>query len=383
MSAQLPPHPSLENLKKQAKSLHKAHRSGDSEAADRIKTHLPRLADASAEEILQSDFSLQEAQLVVAREYGFPSWPRLVEAVSQAEDSPITPEPQPEETISIDVVNQVEVAPQNEDSPTQSESLSDNLKDLLTRAISRSEDDATTPEPPSEPLEAAPSSLPQFTNQVKKVLELARSESFRLGHNYIGTEHLLLGIVEDGKGAAIEILTHLGLNLNALKQSVEDYTSSHGGARKTAAREFTPRARQILGMASNAARERKAEQAGVEHLLLALVEDSDGVAAQVLAAFGVSYSILQSILDGETPTPLRSPQRMPRRTPRVTQSPAQNWTEWRDEMRHLSDADLDQLKDSLYHFFSVTEEIGFLPMLFPESRTLLDLVENERKRRSS
>jgi len=112
-------------------------------------------------------------------------------------------------------------------------------------------------------------------------------------------------------------------------------------------------------------------------LLLALALDKEGVAAQVLAAFGVSYPVLQAILDGETP------QRMPRRTPKVTQSPAQNWTEWRDEMRHLSVADLNQLKDALDQFFTATEEVGFLPMLFPESRTLLDLVEHERKRRSS
>ena len=349
MSAQLPPHPSLENLKKQAKSLHKAHRSGDPEAADRIKPHLPRLTDASAEEILQSDFSLQEAQLVVAREYGFPSWPKLVEAISRAEDS-----------------------------PPPSESLSNSMKDLLTQAISQSANDPTASEPQSDSSEAISSSRPQFTDQVKRVLELAREESSRLGHNYIGTEHLLLGILEDGKGAAIEMLTRLGLNLNAVKQSIEDYTSSHGGATETAERPFTPRTKQIIAMASEAARDRKAEQAGVEHLLLALVEDKEGVAAQILAAFGVSYPILQAIFDGEESKPLRS-----RRTPRVTQSPAQNWTEWRDEMRHLSDADLNQLKDALDRFFAVTETIGFLPMLFPESRTLFDLVEHERKRRSS
>jgi len=210
MSAQLPHHPSLENLKKQAKSLHKAHRSGDSKAADRIKTHLPRLTDASNEEILQSDFSLQEAQLIVAREYGFPSWPKLTEAISQTEGSPITTEPQTDQPEEI------------------------------------------------------PSSLPQFTDQAKRVIGLALDESVRLSHNYIGTEHLLLGILADGEGTAIEILTHLGISLNTLKQSIEDYTSSHGDAPKTADRPFTPRTRQILGMASEAARERKEAQAGVE-----------------------------------------------------------------------------------------------------------------------
>ena len=350
MSAQLPPRPNLENLKKQAKSLHKAHRSGDSAAAECIKTHLPRLADASPEEILQSDFTLQEAQLVLAREYGFPSWPKLVEAVSRAEES-----------------------------PPLSESLSDRLQDLLTRAFAKSGDSPPPPTSPPDASEVLSTSHPPFTDQAKRVVGLARAESFRLGHNYIGTEHLLLGILADGRGAAIEILTGLGLSLDAVKQSVEDYTSAAGTAPKAAQRNFTPRARQILAMASDAAGKRQEKETGVEHLLLALVEDRDGVAAQVLAAFGLSYPILQAIYDGEPPTPLPSP----KRTPRVTQAPAENWTEWRDEMRHLGAADLDQLKDALDQFFSVTGEIGFLPMLFPESRTLLDLVENERKRRKS
>jgi flagellar motor component MotA/O6-methylguanine-DNA--protein-cysteine methyltransferase len=77
MSRQLPPRPSLEQFKKQAKDLRRAHQSGDPESARRIKEHLPRLADVSEEEILKGDFSLQEAQHVVAREYGCRHWNML------------------------------------------------------------------------------------------------------------------------------------------------------------------------------------------------------------------------------------------------------------------------------------------------------------------
>ena len=68
-----------------------------------------------------------------------------------------------------------------------------------------------------------------FTDRVKRVMQMAREESARLGHNYIGTEHLLLGIIKEGKGKATTVLINLGLNLEAIKQSVDDYVASSGG----------------------------------------------------------------------------------------------------------------------------------------------------------
>lgn len=77
MSKQLPSNPNLEQLKNQAKDLLKAHRSGETEACERIQVSFPKLSKASIEEIRQAKFSLRDAQLVIAREYGFPSWPKL------------------------------------------------------------------------------------------------------------------------------------------------------------------------------------------------------------------------------------------------------------------------------------------------------------------
>ena len=79
----LPAKPNLENLKKQAKGLLRAHREQDRAAAERIKAQLPRAADADLDAILAGEFSLQEAQLVIARELGFASWPKLVEEVER------------------------------------------------------------------------------------------------------------------------------------------------------------------------------------------------------------------------------------------------------------------------------------------------------------
>ena len=89
MSKTLPPRPNLEQLKKQAKDLRKAHQSANAETAARIKAHLPRLAKASEEEILQGDFSLQEAQHIIAREYGFKHW-EMLQTVVEIEVNALT-----------------------------------------------------------------------------------------------------------------------------------------------------------------------------------------------------------------------------------------------------------------------------------------------------
>lgn len=128
-----------------------------------------------------------------------------------------------------------------------------------------------------------------FTDGVKRVMQLAREESARLGHSYIGTEHLLLGIIKDGKGKGVTVLTNLGLSLETVKQSIEDYVATSGGTMTIGEVPFTPRAKQILEVAANEAKEMKTQFVDVEHLLLALLKDKEGVAAQILAAFGVDY----------------------------------------------------------------------------------------------
>jgi ATP-dependent Clp protease ATP-binding subunit ClpC len=143
-----------------------------------------------------------------------------------------------------------------------------------------------------------------FTDGVKRVMQYAREESARLGHNYIGTEHLLLGIIKEGKGKAVTVLTNLGLNLETVKQSVEDYVATSGGTMTIGEVPFTPRAKQILEVAANEAKDMKTQFVDVEHLLLALLKDKEGVAAQILAAFGVDYKTAMeetvAVLEGKT-----------------------------------------------------------------------------------
>ena len=143
-----------------------------------------------------------------------------------------------------------------------------------------------------------------FTDGVKRVMQTAREESARLGHNYIGTEHLLLGIIRDGKGKAVTVMTNLGLNLETVKSSIEDYVSTLGGTTTIGEVPFTPRAKQILEVAANEAKEMKTQFVDVEHLLLALLKDKEGVAASILAAFGVDYKTAMeetlAVIEGKT-----------------------------------------------------------------------------------
>ncbi len=128
-----------------------------------------------------------------------------------------------------------------------------------------------------------------FSDQVKQVMQLAREEAARLGHNYIGTEHLLLGIIRGGKSTAVQVLTNLDLNLESIKQSIDDFVASSGSSMTMGEVPFTPRAKQILEIAANEAKEMKSRVVRTSHLLLALLKDKDGVAAQILVTFGVDH----------------------------------------------------------------------------------------------
>ena len=130
----------------------------------------------------------------------------------------------------------------------------------------------------------------KFTDRVKKVMQLAREERMKLGHSYLATEHLLLGLLKEGEGKGVKVLLNLGLDIEMVRQQVLDYLSSTAGGTATVEDvPFTPKARRALDYAATEAKEMNAEQVGTEHLLLGLMKDKDGVAAQILANFGVDH----------------------------------------------------------------------------------------------
>jgi ATP-dependent Clp protease ATP-binding subunit ClpC len=137
-----------------------------------------------------------------------------------------------------------------------------------------------------------------FSDKVQPLMEQAREEAARLGHNYLGTEHLLLGLIQIECSGA-RILTQMGLILDQVKQAVDDYVISSGGRQTKKDVPFTPRAKNILVIADDEAKERQSPHVGTRHILLALAKDEDGVAAQILDVFNIDYGQIKKQITDE------------------------------------------------------------------------------------
>ncbi len=128
-----------------------------------------------------------------------------------------------------------------------------------------------------------------FTEAARKAIEYARDEASRLRHDYIGTEHLLLGLIRLGEGRAIEILLDLGIELDDLKASIEEMVQPSGGTMTMGQLPLTARAKKTLEVSGQEARSLKSKDIDTEHLLLALLKDEEGVASQVLSTYEIDY----------------------------------------------------------------------------------------------
>src|SRR5258706_289407 len=128
-----------------------------------------------------------------------------------------------------------------------------------------------------------------FTDRVRKVLQMAREEAARLHHEYVGTEHILLGLIREGEGVAAAVLTNLNDDLEEIQQKIEE-TVKKGKAAAAAGPDlpYTSRAKKVLELAMSEARELNHSYVGTEHLLLGLLREEKGIAAQVLTDAGVN-----------------------------------------------------------------------------------------------
>jgi ATP-dependent Clp protease ATP-binding subunit ClpC len=125
-------------------------------------------------------------------------------------------------------------------------------------------------------------SMNNFTPRAQQVLALARKEADRFNHNYVGTEHLLLGLIKLGQGVAVNVLQKMGLDLDTVRQEVEKEVSS-GKEQKTGGNiPYTPRVKKVLSLAAKEAKALNHTYVGTEHILLGLLREGDGVAAKVL-----------------------------------------------------------------------------------------------------
>jgi ATP-dependent Clp protease ATP-binding subunit ClpA len=129
----------------------------------------------------------------------------------------------------------------------------------------------------------------RFTDRARRVIVFAQEEARLLNHDYIGTEHLLLGLIHDGEGVAAKALESLGISLQAVRREVEE-SIGQGQSAPTGHIPFTPRAKKVLELSLRDALQLGHNYIGTEHLLLGLLREGKGVAAQVLVKLGADLS---------------------------------------------------------------------------------------------
>jgi ATP-dependent Clp protease ATP-binding subunit ClpC len=139
----------------------------------------------------------------------------------------------------------------------------------------------------------------KFSNRVKEVISLSREEALRLGHDYIGTEHLLLGMIREGEGVAVSILKKLGIPLDELRTAVERAvkgTANHN-VKNMANIPLTRQSEKVLKITYLEAKIFKSQLIGTEHLLLSILRDEDNIATQILNKFEVNYDSIKEMLE--------------------------------------------------------------------------------------
>ncbi|MDX5346538.1 MAG: ATP-dependent Clp protease ATP-binding subunit [Hymenobacteraceae bacterium] len=148
----------------------------------------------------------------------------------------------------------------------------------------------------------------KFSNRVKEVISLSREEAIRLGHDYIGTEHLLLGMIREGEGTGIALLKKLGVSTEELKYALEQATrnTANQGSNITGSIPLTKQTEKVLKITYLEAKIFKSDIIGTEHLLLSILRDEDNISSQILAKFNVNYEAIRDSLDYHANNPMAS-----------------------------------------------------------------------------
>ncbi len=153
----------------------------------------------------------------------------------------------------------------------------------------------------------------KFTDRARKVLTLAQDEAQRFNHNYIGTEHLLLGLVREGEGVAARVLENMNVELSKVRQAVE-FIIGRGERPVVGEVGLTPRAKRVIELAIDEARRLGHNSIGTEHLLLGLVREGEGIAAGVLESLGVNldkvrHQVIHVLSQSSANAPAQEPKR--------------------------------------------------------------------------
>ena len=135
----------------------------------------------------------------------------------------------------------------------------------------------------------------RFSERAREVVVLAQEEARGLGHNYIGTEHLLLGLLREREGLAARVLERFELGVDEVREQIERIVG-RGDEVTTGQIPFTPRAKKVLELSSNEARALGSDWLGTEHILLGVLREGGGVASEILDWFGATDSRVRSAL---------------------------------------------------------------------------------------
>ena len=148
----------------------------------------------------------------------------------------------------------------------------------------------------------------KFSNRVKEVISLSREEALRLGHDYIGTEHLLLGMIREGEGVAVSVMKKLGLTMKELRSAIEQATkgTSTSNVKNLANIPLTRQSEKVLKITYLEAKIFKSALIGTEHLLLSILRDEDNLATQILEKFEINYDLVKEMLEYQNENPISS-----------------------------------------------------------------------------
>ncbi|NBV20988.1 MAG: ATP-dependent Clp protease ATP-binding subunit [Proteobacteria bacterium] len=135
--------------------------------------------------------------------------------------------------------------------------------------------------------------MSNFTPRAQQVLALARKEADRFNHNFVGTEHLLLGLIKLGQGVAVNVLQKMGLDLETVRQEVEKQSNAGPDQKQVGNIPYTPRVKKVLSLASKEAKALSHTYVGTEHILLGLLREGDGVAAKVLKSLDIDIEMVR------------------------------------------------------------------------------------------
>lgn len=239
----------------------------------------------------------------------------------------------------------------------------------------------------------------RFTDRARKVMQLANQEAQRFNHEYIGTEHILLGLVKEGSGVAANVLKNLEIDLRKIRLSVEEIVQSGPEMVTMGKLSQTPRARKVIEYSIEEARNLNHDYVGTEHLLLRLLREEEGIASQVLRNLGLRFDRLRKevlavlgqyvrLTRGQGPLSLgeeTAVQRIARRTGELARRVLSLWRSRSGagaEMPHLSDEVMRELDELVARIEEVDrqKEVALAEQDFEQAASLRDEADKLIKR---